>query len=244
MQKTVAVTGAAGWLGRAVAQAFAYAGDQVILTDIDAVSLDRVARTLDGYAEGRIAACAGDVGRYADVKQVVDAAVGRWGRLDVIACVAGGAFGRLTGRREKEKLITDYSTEDWDLVLDANLKGLFHCIKAVAPVMTAQRDGHIIIMGSGTGLAGRARWAAYAASKAGALGLMKSAAIELGPYNVKVNVVAPGKNTHPGEPDEPAPGNILRKTNAASEPAEFFVQLSRMNGVSGQFLNLDARILF
>jgi 3-oxoacyl-[acyl-carrier protein] reductase len=244
MQKTVVVTGAAGWLGCAVAQAFAQAGDRVMLTDIDAAVLDKAARTMAGYDEGRIAACAGDVRRYADVQQVVEAAVQRWGRLDVIACVAGGALGRLTGRREKEKLITEYSTEDWDLVLDANLKGLFHCIKAVAPVMMAQRDGHIIIMGSGTGLKGRSKWSAYAAAKSGALGLMKSAAIELGPFNVKVNVVAPGKNPHPGEVDEPAPGNVLSRTNAASEPAEFFVQLSRMSGVSGQFLNLDARILF
>ncbi len=244
MQKTVVVTGAAGWLGRAVAHAFAQAGDRVMLTDIEESSLSEVALTMNGHGEGRILSRAGDVRRYEDVQHVVDEVVDRWGRLDVMACVAGGALGRLTGGREKEKLITEYSTEDWDLVLDANLKGLFHCIKAAAPPMTAQRDGHIIIMGSGTGSKGRQKWSAYAASKAGALGLMKSAALELGPYNVKVNVVAPGKNPHPGEANEPAEGNVLRRTNAASEPALFFVQLSRMSGVSGQFLNLDARILF
>lgn len=242
--KTVIVTGAAGWLGQAVARAFADAGDNVMLTDVHEGPVAEIARAINAGRPGQSAVTCGNVTRYADVQRVVEETTRRWGRLDVMACVAGGALGRLTGQVGKEKLITEYSSEEWDLVVESNLKGLFHCIKAAAGPMMAQRDGHIIIMGSGTGSKGRARWSAYAASKAGALGLMKSAALELGPHNIKVNVVAPGKNPHPGELNQSAEGNILGRTNEPSEAASFFVQLSRMHGVSGQFLNLDARILF
>ena len=242
MQQIVIVTGAGGWLGHAVARAFAQAGDNVMLTDINQTSIEQAAATINAESPGQAALHPASVSNYAEVQGVVEDTLRRWGRIDVLACVAGGALGRLTGGREK--LITEYSTEEWDLVLDSNLKGVFHCIKAVAPPMMERRQGHIIIMGSGTGSKGRAGWSAYAAAKAGTLGLMKSAALELGEYNVKVNVVAPGKNPHPGEAEMSAEGNILRRTNEPSEAASFFVQLSRMKGVTGQFLNLDARILF
>lgn len=242
MQKTVIVTGSAGWLGRAVASAFATAGDNVMLTDNNAAGLEESRSIIEAGNSGRIAACAADVTSYADVERVVDETLQRWGQLDVMACVSGGALGRLTGK--KEKLIVEYSTAEWDTVIDANLKGAFHCIKAAAQPMMKRKDGHIIIMGSGTGSKGRARWSAYAAAKSGVLGLVKSAAIELGEYNIKVNVVAPGKNPHPGETPVPAEGNVLNRTNDVSEAASFFLQLSRMQGVSGQFINLDARILF
>ncbi|MCE9641795.1 MAG: SDR family NAD(P)-dependent oxidoreductase [Betaproteobacteria bacterium] len=244
MEKVVIVTGAGGWLGSGVAMAFGRAGDKVLINDVDEDAAAEVAAAINKQGPGQAVAFPASVTQYKEVAAMVERALALWGRVDVMVCVAGGALGRLTRGREKEKLITEYSDEDWDLVVDTNLKGIFHCIKAAAAPMSKQRDGHIIIMGSGTGSKGRARWSAYAASKAGVLGLMKAAALELGEHNVKVNVVAPGKNPHPGEADTFAEGNILKRTNHPDEVGEFFVHLSRMKSVSGQFINLDARILF
>ena len=242
MGKVVIVTGAAGWLGSAVAKCFGDAGDKVLVSDINKTGLEEVAAAIN-KGSGRAIGYTANTRNYEEVKAMVEEAIRLWGRIDVVACVAGGSWHRLR-KNEKNMLITEYSSEDWDLVVESNLKGTFHCIKAVAGPMIAQKDGHIIIMGSGTAFRGQVRGAAYAASKAGILGLMKSAALELGEHNIKVNVVAPGRQPHPGEAGDYSQGTALGRTNNPSEVAAFFVRLSRMNNVSGQIFNLDSRILF
>ncbi len=152
----------------------------------------------------------------------------------------------------KNKPLVDHSEEDWDTTVDTNLKGSFHCIKAVAPQMIKQRDGHIILVISGQGLKPRQNMSSYAAAKAGIIGLMRAAAFELGEYNVRVNAVSPGliihKQLYP-VPSEQVSGAYINQTmlHRLSKPEEFadwVVFLSQKNNVSGQIYSLDSRPLF
>ena len=243
MQRVVIVTGAGGWLGSAIVKAFVDAGDKVLVADSHKESLDQVVATTS-KGPGPVIACTVDTRNYGQVEDMVSKAVKTWGRLDLMVCVAGGILTRLKRvSRVGEKLLVDHTEEDWDLVVDSNLKGSFHCIKAAAAPMMAQKDGQILLMGSGAGSKGSKKRAAYSAAKAGMLGLMKTAALELGEHNVRVNVISPGRNPHPGEVSNPE-GNILPKTNTPPDVAAFFVHVSRMTNISGQIFNLDSRILF
>jgi len=137
----------------------------------------------------------------------------------------------------------------WDKVVDLNLKGTFQCIKAIAPQMIKQKSGHIINVSSGTGLKGKAGSAPYAAAKAGVFGLTKTAALELGEHNVKVNAVCPGRTRHQRRIRDGhtprTPENILGRVSGSPEEfAKYVVHLSTMENISGQTINLDSRILF
>ncbi|MDZ4245925.1 MAG: SDR family oxidoreductase, partial [Dehalococcoidia bacterium] len=109
-----------------------------------------------------------------------------------------------------------------------------------------QKDGHVIIMGSNLGSTGARGKSSYAAANSGLYGLMKSAAIELGEYNIQVNVVNPGRVLHPGDvlKERNLQESNLKRINDASEVGDFYVYLSRMKNISGQILNLDSRVLF
>ncbi|MBI4331895.1 MAG: SDR family NAD(P)-dependent oxidoreductase [Chloroflexi bacterium] len=243
MERAVIVTGAAGWLGGAIARAFGKAGDKVMLSDINTAPLGELAAAVN-KGPGQALTCGADTRNYDEVKALVEETIKRWQRVDVMACVAGAGLTRLSGRQHK--LLIECTDEEWDLVVDSNLKGTFHSIKAVAEPMMRQKDGHIIIMGSGTGSRGNKRRSAYASAKAGVYGLMKCAALELGGHNIRVNVVNPGRNLRPGEAIETeiVEQNILKRTNDPAEVAAFYVHLSGMHNVSGQIFNLDSRILF
>ncbi len=244
MDKVVIVTGAGGWLGSAIATCFGQADDMVLLCDINKAAIDDIAVKIN-QGRGKAATYVANTVLFDEVDAMVQHAIKLWGRVDVIVCVAGGVLSRLRRTTKAgEKLLIEYTDEDWDLVVDSNLKGAFQCIRAVAKPMMAQKDGHIILVGSAVGSQGGIKRSAYAASKAGMLGLMKCAAMELGEHNIRVNVVIPGRNPHPGEVSDPR-GTILKRTNTPSdEVAPFFVQFSQLKNVSGQIVNLDSRIIF
>lgn len=168
------------------------------------------------------------------VAQLVD----RWGRLDVMVCNAGVASGALVLRA---------GAAAWATVVDTNLTGTFHCLRAAGSVMVAQRDGAIIVIGSLAGVQGTAGQAAYAASKAGLLALMKTAAKEWGGQNVRVSAVLPGwhKTALAGEafPDEAPAGHVLDRTSSLKEVAHIIYQLALLRDSSGQVWNLDNRII-
>lgn len=247
MNKVIVVTGATGGLGSAIARAFGAAGNKVLVhysksqekaADVAADIKASGGQSMTGQADVRV---------YEQVENMVNAAVKEWGRLDVIACVHGTTLGRLTGTN-KEKLLVEHTEEDWDLVLETDLKGTFNCLKAAAGPMIKQKDGSILIMSSGTGMRGRAYNSSYAAAKAGIYGLMKSAAWELGPHNIKVNAVNPGLVLHkmavPNSDIEYFLNETtLRRTGSAEEVARSFVHFSELENVSGQIFNLDSRIL-
>lgn len=180
--KVVFVTGAARGLGKAIAEAFLAAGASLLAFDSNAENL-RVA--MDEWKAGeRALAAVGDVRRRADVQAGVERAVARWGRIDVLANVAGIAA---------ESHFLEIDPEEWQRIVDVNLTGLFHVAQLVARQMATQPDGGAIInMASKNGIAAEVKYAHYNASKGGVILLTKSMALDLAHLNIRVNAVAPG----------------------------------------------------
>jgi len=180
--KVVVVTGAARGIGRTIAEAFARAGADLALCDLEAGWLDDTATAV--RAAGRRAECvAVNVSDGAAVSAAIAEVLEKFGRIDVLVNNAG-----IT----RDKLLARMPEEDWDAVIAVNLKGTFLFTKAVARPMMKQRGGTIVNIASIIGLIGNAGQCNYAASKAGVMALTKSAARELAPRSVRVNAVAPG----------------------------------------------------
>jgi 3-oxoacyl-[acyl-carrier protein] reductase len=177
--KVVIVTGSARGIGRRIAEKFARAGAKVVVSDLDQASVDAVAQQIGGGAIGVKA----DVTKAEDVAALVEKASQELGRIDIVVNNAG-----IT----RDTLMMRMSEADWDMVLDINLKGAFLVTKSVGRVMMKQRSGRIVNISSVVGLTGNAGQANYSASKAGLIGLTKSAAKELAPRGITVNAVAPG----------------------------------------------------
>jgi 3-oxoacyl-[acyl-carrier protein] reductase len=173
------VTGSARGIGRIVAEAFAKAGAKVVISDIDQAACDATAAEIGATAVGIKA----NVTVNEEVLALFDKVIEKFGQVDIVVNNAG-----IT----RDTLMIRMDEKDWDMVLDINLKGAFLVTKSAAKVMMKQRYGRIVNISSVVGLSGNAGQANYSASKAGLLGLTKSAAKELGSRNVTVNAVAPG----------------------------------------------------
>ncbi|MCA0452123.1 MAG: SDR family oxidoreductase [Proteobacteria bacterium] len=182
--KIVLITGPAKGMGAAITAAFAAEGCDLALLGRDVAAIEPVAQ--EARAAGRkvqVEAC--DLTDSAAVERAVGACLSTFGRIDVLVNVAGGSgpIGK-TG--------AETTAEEFDEIVTLNMNGCFHTIHAVAPSMIQQRYGKIVNVGGTFGMRGRAGRLAYSASKWGLRGITKSFALELGPYNINVNNVAPG----------------------------------------------------
>jgi NAD(P)-dependent dehydrogenase (short-subunit alcohol dehydrogenase family) len=178
------ITGPAKGMGAAVSRAFAAEGCLLALAGRDTAAIEPVAveiRTSGG--EALVAAC--DVTDAAQCQAVVKAAIGAYGRLDILVNVAGGS-----GPIGKSGAET--TPDEFRDIVDLNMTGCFNTIRAALPEMMAQRYGKIVNVGGTFGMRGRAGRLGYSASKWGLRGITKSFALEAGPYNINVNYVAPG----------------------------------------------------
>ena len=176
------VTGSGRGIGRAIGLALAGAGASLVINDVDAES--GRATVADLEAQGTAALFHGaNVTDEAQVEEMVEAAVGRYGRLDILVNNAGVT---------RDGLLVRMKQEQWDLVLQINLKGAFLCTKAAARPMMKARGGRIVNIASVAGITGNPGQANYSASKGGLIALTKTTAQELAARGITCNAVAPG----------------------------------------------------
>ena len=175
------VTGAARGIGTATALRLASEGARVALADLDEEGCRRVsAEIAEAGSEALPLAC--DVSDAAQVKQTVDAAASHFGRLDILVNNAGVV---------RDNLIHKMTEEDFDRVLAVHLRGAFLCARAAQKPMVEQKYGRIVSLSSVSALGNRGQ-VNYSAAKAGIQGLTRTLAIELGPFGITANAVAPG----------------------------------------------------
>lgn len=181
--KTALITGAARGIGKAVALKFASEGANVAFTDL---VIDENAKNTEKELEAygvKAKGYASNAASFSDTEKVVGEIVKDFDRIDILVNNAG-----IT----RDGLMMRMSEEQWDLVINVNLKSAFNFIHALTPVMMKQRSGSIINMASVVGVSGNAGQANYSASKAGMIGLAKSMAKELGSRGIRANAIAPG----------------------------------------------------
>jgi 3-oxoacyl-[acyl-carrier protein] reductase len=182
--KCALITGASRGIGRAIAEEFSRRGADVALIGRDTKALEETAgRCANARPGARAHIFTGDVTSQASVEAAVAETLERFGRIDFAIANAGQSIDALLLRLKPETI---------DAMLDVNLKSAFYLCSAVAKPMMKQRAGAIVLVTSIVGVSGNAGQAAYAASKAGLIGLCKSVAKELGSRNIRVNAVAPG----------------------------------------------------
>src|SRR6266571_9283140 len=180
--KTALITGGASGIGRATALLFAREGAAIAISDLNKTAGNSLVDEIRNNG-GRALFTPVDVSRAADCHRMVEHTVHEFGSIHILFNNAG-IIRRAT--------VTELSEEDWDRVMDVNVKSMFLMSRKVIPIMTKAGGGSIINMASGWGLAGGPRAAAYCASKGAVVLLTKAMAIDHGPQNIRVNCICPG----------------------------------------------------
>jgi 3-oxoacyl-[acyl-carrier protein] reductase len=179
--RVAVVTGAGRGIGAGIAARLAAEGAAVAVTDMNEEAARETTEAI-GSTGGRAVAIGCDVTSNEQVEQMVDRAVAELGSLDILVNNAGVT---------RDNLLFRMTEEDWDTVIDTHLKGSFFCARAAQKVMVGQRYGKIVFISSRAALGNRGQ-TNYSAAKAGTMGMTRTLAIELGPFGVNVNAVAPG----------------------------------------------------
>ena len=226
-QKVVVITGASGGLGQALAAEFTRAEWKVVAAS----------RSQPSGSSNSILM---DVTRGAEIESGFAEVLARFGRIDALINNAGMTL---------DAPVVQMHDDEWERVLDVNLRGAFLCSKAAARQMMRQRDGHIINVSSHAARRGPRGQANYAAAKAGLVGLTQSLARELGSRNVRVNAIFPGvmptkmtAQLSEQQMIEFAKANALGRINSVEEVARFITFLAGTENISGQVFQLDSRI--
>lgn len=181
--KCAIITGASRGLGKAIALKLASLGANIVLNYRSSEKEAQEVETEIKEMGVEVLSVKGDISKVEDVENLIAVAKEKFGNIDIMVNNAG-----IT----KDNLILRMKEEDFDTVIDVNLKGVFNCLKAITPIMVKQKGGKIINISSVVGLTGNAGQVNYAASKAGVIGMTKSLAREVGSRGITVNAVAPG----------------------------------------------------
>jgi 3-oxoacyl-[acyl-carrier protein] reductase len=241
--KTALITGASKGIGRSIARRYAEEGANIAFTYLSSVekgqALEQELTALGVKAKGYRS----DASNFKAAEELVNQVVSDFGSMEIIVNNAG-----IT----RDGLLMRMSEEQWDAVINTNLKSVFNVTKAATRVLMKQKNGSIINITSVVGLRGNAGQANYAASKAGIIGFTKSVALELGSRNIRSNAIAPGfiETEMTGELDQKVveewkQGIPLKRAGSADEVADCAVflgsDLSRY--ITGQVLQVDGGML-
>ena len=237
--RVAVVTGASRGIGRAIALKLAKMGAKVVVNYRSNKAAAEEVLDMIQTMGGTAIAVQADVRIFKDAQKLIKSALDQFGRLDILVNNAGTT---------RDTLLIRMSEEDWDIVIDTNLKGAFNCTKAAQRPMMKQRYGRIVNITSVAGLAGNAGQANYAAAKAGLVGFTKAVAKEVGSRNITVNAVAPGyvptDLTANLPPDLIAKGLEMTPLGRAGTPEDIanavaFLVSDDANYITGQVLSVD-----
>jgi len=235
----VLVTGGSGGIGRGLCLAFARAGCWIAVHFFrhEKAAAETLALVSDVGGQGALYRA--DIRADHEVQAMVEAIVGRRGHLDILLCNAGTA---------NRQLVMTCPEAEWERIIDTNLTGTYRCMTTAAASMMTHGGGSIVVIGSYAGVQGANGQGAYAASKAGLIGLVKTAAREWGPYNIRVNLVCPGRQQTAMVGDalpsaEQLRDHVLGRASNLDDVSGMICLLAQLSDVSGQIWNLDSRIL-
>jgi 3-oxoacyl-[acyl-carrier protein] reductase len=239
--KVALVTGAAQGIGKAIALLLAQKGADIVVSDINLEKAEETVREIEAISRKAMAIRV-DVADMNEVEHMVEAILERFGQIDILVNNAGIA---------RDKLILRMTEEDWDAVLNVNLKGTFNCTKAVIRYMSKQRRGKIVNIASVVGEIGNVGQANYSASKAGVIGFTKTIAREFAQRGINVNAIAPGYIETPMTEVLPEktkeelrrmiPMERLGRPEDVAEAVLFLVG-ETSNYITGQVLNVNGGI--
>jgi len=241
--KCAIVTGAAKGIGRAIALKLASLGANIVLNYRSSEEEAKICAEEIKKLGVQVLIVKADISKLNEAQNLVSEAKEKFGKVDIMVNNAG-----IT----KDTLILRMKEEDFDSVIDVNLKGVFNCMKAISPIMLKQKSGKIVSISSVVGISGNAGQINYSASKAGIIGMTKSLAKELGSRGITVNAVAPGfietdmTNNLNEKIKEEAKKNIpLKKLGKAEDVADAVAFLSSNSSdyITGQILVVDGGML-
>ena len=210
--KVAIITGAAHGIGKAYARRFTEEGAQVVIADIDGAAGTAVAKALldsGGSAWARRT----DVRSFADVQALTEETVRRFGRIDVLLNNAAIYVTEKLWKGPAEELAID----EWDRVMEVNLKGVFLCSKAVIPIMKQQKSGKIINIASGTFFSGSGNMPHYTTAKGGVVALTRVMARQLGEWGINVNCMTPGSTMS----EESVSDEVLKRREGSVDKRAF-----------------------